>query len=1029
MHAYPGRWSVSCREESVRYSPRLRETPPLRRRRPLVIALLAFGIAHTVWPATWYVATNGTDAADGTTWATAKQTIQAAVDLAVSNDTVLVSNGVYATGGRVVFGSMTNRVAITNAITVQSVNGPEVTVIKGARDPLTTNGNAAVRCAYVGINAVLSGFTLTDGATRRTGDYMQEQSGGGAWCEASAVLSNCMLSSNSAAADGGGSFFGTLNNCTLSNNAAASYGGGSCFGTMSNCVLSGNSADGGGGGSYYSTLNNCTLSGNSAAWGGGSYYGSLNNCTLSGNSADEIGGGSSDCTLNTCTLSDNSAGNGGGSVGGALNNCMLRGNAADGVAGGSWYGTLNNCTLIGNSAETGGGSFSSTLNNCIVYYNAALNGPNYYEATFNYSCTTPIPIGMGNISSAPLIASISNPHLLEGSPCVDAGANEYATGTDIDGELRIANGTVDIGCDEQVIPLSGSLAVQIKAMWTNCAPGFAALFEATIEGNAQGLRWDWGDGTAATNLFLTAHAYTGAGVYAVVLIASNALGAASATVAVHVASSVFYVTPYGSNLAPYTSWGTAATDIQAAVDVADIPGALILVSNGVYATGGRVIHGAMTNRVAVTKPITVRSVNGPAETVIKGAWDPVTTNGDAAVRCVYLAAYAVLSGFTLTNGATRAAGDSDLEQTGGGVWCDSSAVVRDCTLSGNSASSGGGSSWGTLYNCVLTGNSAIQGGGSQRGMLNDSTLSGNSAHFGGASFAATLNNCILVGNSAWSNGGGSVRGTLNNCTLTGNSAAYSGGGSYRVTLNNCTLTGNSAIYGGGSYDDTLNNCIIYYNTAPRGADHGVSTLNYSCTRYLTGGTGNITNDPQFVNAAVGDYRLSVGSPCMDRGSDAYVQGTTDLDGNPRIMHGRVDMGAYEFQGPWDYWFWAAAITNGLTNENDCATGDGYPNLLKYATGSSATNPDGFAHILGGRSNGLFFLEFNRNTNAVDATMIVEGAEEIADGVLWFGIATNVLGSWGGATNVIEMPASTPVVVRVADPVPATNRFLRLRVSR
>ena len=163
-----------------------------------------------------------------------------------------------------------------------------------------------------------------------------------------------------------------------------------------------------------------------------------------------------------------------------------------------------------------------------------------------------------------------------------------------------------------------------------------------------------------------------------------------------------------NNLAPsppFTDWSAAATNIQDAIDVA-ADGDLILVADGIYSTGGRVVYGSLTNRVVVDKAVTVQSANGPEVTIIEGYQVPDAVVGDAAVRCVYLTNGAALIGFTLTNGATRKVGDSELERSGGGLWCESAeATASNCVLVANSCYwKGGGVQSGTLVDCALIGN-------------------------------------------------------------------------------------------------------------------------------------------------------------------------------------------------------------------------------------------------------------------------------------------------------------------------------------
>ena len=338
---------------------------------------------------------------------------------------------------------------------------------------------------------------------------------------------------------------------------------------------------------------------------------------------------------------------------------------------------------------------------------------------------------------------------------------------------------------------------------------------------------------------------------------------------------------------PYTNWTTAATNIQDAVDAA-VAGDEIVVTNGIYATGGR-----DGNRVEVDKLLSLRSINGPQVTAISGG---------RAVRCVYMTNEVRLSGFTLINGFSHSL-------PGGGVY------------------------GGILDNCTLTSNSV-----------------GSSIQLGG--------NLYLVG-------GGAIYSTLNNCTLNGNwvgatntsqaaTTQAHGGGAYQCMLNNCTVSGNSAIaigsgasqFGGGTWGCNLSNCISFGN-------YVVGSSGRHCVDCYSPGVlgdgGNWFGDPLFVDQASGDLRLQSNSPCINAGNNAFAPAGPDLDGNPRIAGGTVDIGAYEFQSPASMisYAWLQQFNLPINSATDTADpdGDGVDNYHEWLAGTDPTNPLSFPPLL------------------------------------------------------------------------------------
>lgn len=895
-------------------------------------ALLAFHSSAAVY----YVnVSNAAPAAPYTSWSTAATNIQDAVDASANGDMIVVTDGVYNVGARLTADGTTNRLVVTNAITIQSVDGPAATLVDGGQ---------AGRCMYLGAGVSLSGFTVTNGTA---------VNGGGIYCGSSnTVVTNCVLANNTANY-GGGIYSGSLTNCTLSGNACGIAGGGaygsilngctltsngggsqsggagafSCVltnctltgntnifasgggarsSTLVNCSLNGNSAVGAGrngGAADSSTLINCTLSNNHAdAYGGGANGCLLTNCTVSGNNTDSEGGGVSSSTAQNCTLSSNNSGYGGGasfncllidcyingnyaSYGGGvygsctLYNCLLVNNTAGGYGGGSDGCTLNNCTVSGNTAQPtfggyGGGAYTGTLNNCIVYYNNGGSGAaDVSGCTLNYSCAS-TATGAGNISAPPNFIGTGTYYLAAGSPCIDAGNNAYVTTVvDLAGDLRIVNGTVDMGCYEY--HTANPLIVSVQANYTNAVVGYPVTFTGFYNGGTYNI-WNFGDGTYATNVSTLSHIWTTPGNYqvALTLYDANYPGGVTGSVMVYVNSSLSaYVNPNSMNpVPPYSSWATAATNIQDAVDAVNA-GYIIVVTNGTYQYGGRVVYGALTNRLVINKPVVVQSVNGPSATFIVG--NPVL--GDSAVRCVYATNGVTLSGFTLTNGATRAAGDSYTEQSGGAIYCDptNAVVITNCVLAGNAAQNyGGGAYGGTLLNCIVASNSvASTGGGAYGGTLRGCSISNNVAGVSGGAASCVLSNCtisintgasqagavnsctldfcFLLNNSSGGNGGGACSSTLRNCYLIGNTApggyggagfdstftgcfiltnsSYLGGGTYDCNCTNCTLTLNtSASGGGGASGGTLVNCLLSFNSASSGGGASGDTMGNDC---------------------------------------------------------------------------------------------------------------------------------------------------------------------------------------------------------
>ncbi|MBN2269725.1 MAG: hypothetical protein JXN61_03870 [Sedimentisphaerales bacterium] len=277
-------------------------------------------------------------------------------------------------------------------------------------------------------------------------------------------------------------------------------------------------------------------------------------------------------------------------------------------------------------------------------------------------------------------------------------------------------------------------------------------------------------------------------------------------------------------------------------------------------------------------------------------------------------------------------GNCAIQYSGGGMSIlSAAATVTDSEIDDNWSLQNGGGLYvvqcnPTFTRCSFARNSADGKGG---GIYVDGGTTGGSPDF---------HQCGIVGNTAGGDGGGIHSSgyslsKLSNCVLSGNIASGKGAGmcdasSRGTSLVNCTLAHNSATNRGGgicynSYpaaERVLTNCILWYNSDSLGATSEYSQICNTAgpftvpVRYCDiqgwtgamGGSGQIDtigDEPLFADSDGADniagteddnFRLQGGSKCIDTGDNSAVEeGATDLDGKARIIHGIVDIGAYE----------------------------------------------------------------------------------------------------------------------------------------
>ena len=834
----------------------------------VLTAGMAFGTEYFV------DANRPNDDGDGKSEATAKRTIQAAVNLATAaGDIVTVLPGVYAEGGGEVDGKGYSRVCVsTPGVLIRSKCGKEVTHIVGqkATEPRHSSGmgDDAVRCVYFANIASdsqtsrIEGFTIRDGYTRfdakaGTTSYGAElpQNKGGGVCyrgdnspvSTKIYVVDCVIT-NCAGTRGGGAYGVTAVRTYFGKNQCSMNGSASRHVRHINCVIGAGESL-----AYHALVANCTFVG----------YGSFVTKTVfTGNSGTQV------------------------------YNILVQSAQAPQISvdGGTTYTKLVNAVF---TLDPSSGVPADCPNvTCGV-------GDIFMASTLgDWRPRSGIAAAMtGKVADLVNAGRVSAAEAAEFCGVDFAGRPRDLTGTDTSvGAFMPATPT----CALSVVKPSANSNVTLDGMplptgmltntvysdvWPTqylvCARGLVTDTTMPVRYRQYSKSGGFG-GTGAFQETVCRRLMARWPEETLWMAPENA----GHTLLQIETSSIYWIDPVNGNDAndgttrekAFKTWQKAGLEPSSNDNVKRNYG-IFFFCPGVYGEE-QGFHDAGENgksRIACLGGyLRLIGVDGPEKTIIKGSADPEAASTDGcgpnAVRCVYGGANFSMQGFTLTDGHTYGEGGTETTPkasgSGGAVCGTQSSILVDCIISNNVARRagavyGGTAAYAVLRNCVVADN---------RTALYDE---------------GALRKCYVVGCLLRNNSGTSGAAAIGHaCNV------------YGTTVVEPKTDTGKPVYGATSIK--LYNSILQGGVGPGSTGVGkVAGCLFDGFGLTNPSSGYAFGNPAFVDPVNGDYRLCNASPAIGLGESAgvdeytYYLGNFDVRATEWTADGHVTAGCYQ----------------------------------------------------------------------------------------------------------------------------------------